>query len=296
MASLIRDPTSLSIDKVLELAPLRIQMWASWSTRNRGVNMPPFSPPISYKNRLLASLPAGVIQQLAPHLVPLDLPRNRILEEANQAAESAYFLEGGICSIVATMENGMSVEVGVIGRDGFVGMSAVLGTGCSPNRYFMQIPGYGFRVKARVLTELADTCAPFRLRLLGSLQGLLVQTAQTAACNRLHELQERLARWLLMCRDRVQSDQVLVTQEFLANMLGTRRSSVTVAAGILQKAGLICCTRGHVSILDNAGLADAACECYQVVHDEYVRLGLLEARPVEFKTARVLRLPIAASS
>jgi CRP-like cAMP-binding protein len=256
--------------------------------------MPPFSPPISYQNRLLASLPADAIQQLMPHLAPVDLPTSRILEEANQAADGVYFLEGGICSVVARMENGASVEVGVIGRDGFVGMSSVLGSGCSPNRYFMQIPGYGFRVKTRVLTELADTCTPLRMCLLRSVHGLLVQTAQTAACNRLHELQERMARWLLMRRDRLQSDQILVTQESLATMLGTRRSSVTVAVGILQKAGLITCTRGHVSILNNAGLADAACECYQVVHDEYVRLGMLEARPSEPKTARVLRLEIAA--
>jgi hypothetical protein len=118
----------------------------------------------------------------------------------------------------------------------------------------------------------------------------MVQTAQTAACNRLHDLQERLARWLLMCRDGVQSDRILVTQEFLATMLGTRRSSVTVAAGILQKAGLITCSRGQVAILDHAGLADAACECYQVVHDVYVQLGLFENGRGEFESHRAIRL------
>jgi CRP-like cAMP-binding protein len=192
------------------------------------------------------------------------------------------------------MENGSSVEVGFIGREGFVGTAAVLDSGSSPNRYFMQVPGYGYRIKAKVLRELADTCAPLRLCLLRAVQGLLVQTAQTAACNRLHNLEERLARWLLMCRDRVQSDQILVTQEFLATMLGTRRSSVTVAAGMLQKAGLITSTRGRVAILDHAGLADAACECYQVVHDEYVRLGLFEHGSMEFATARIIELPVAA--
>jgi CRP-like cAMP-binding protein len=247
--------------------------------------MVPFSPPIAYKNRLLASLPAEVIELLVPHLAPVDLPRNRTLKEANLVADGAWFLEGGICSIVATMENGMSVEVGLIGREGFVGTAAVLDSGSSPNRYFMQIPGYGFRMKATVLKELADICAPLRLCLLRGVQGLLVQTAQTAACNRLHELHERLARWLLMCRDRVQSDQVLVTQEFLATMLGTRRSSVTVAAGILHKAGLITIARGHVAIIDHAGLADAACECYKVVHDEFVRLGLFEEGPTEISPA-----------
>lgn len=248
------------------------------------------SPPSTYKNCLLASLTAEAIQLLVPHLELVDLPRNRTLKEANQAAEGAYFLEGGVCSVVATMENGTSVEVGLIGRDGFVGMAAVMGEGLLPNRYFMQIPGYGYRVKAQVLKGLADSCTPLRLSLLRSVQGLLVQTAQTAACNRLHDLPERLARWLLMCRDRVQSNQILVTQEFLATMLGTRRSSVTVAAGILQKAGLITCTRGCVAVLDHAGLADAACECYQVVHDVYVSLGLLEKGPTEYESARLIRL------
>jgi len=254
------------------------------------------SPPTIYKNRLLASMPAEVIQLVSPHLTLMDLPRNRTLKQANQVAEGAYFLEGGVCSIVATMENGASVEVGLIGREGFVGTAAVLDTGRSPNYHFMQIPGYGYRMKAQVLRGLADTCTPLRLCLLRSVQGLLVQIAQTAACNRLHDLEERMARWLLMCRDRVQSDQILVTQEFLATMLGTRRSSVTVAAGILQKAGIITCSRGRVAILDHAGLADAACECYQVVHAEYVRLGLLEVGPMEFATARVIQLAIAVDS
>jgi CRP-like cAMP-binding protein len=241
-------------------------------------------------------MPAEVIQLVSPHLTLMDLPRNRTLKQANQVAEGAYFLEGGVCSIVATMENGASVEVGLIGREGFVGTAAVLDTGRSPNYHFMQIPGYGYRMKAQVLRGLADTCTPLRLCLLRSVQGLLVQIAQTAACNRLHDLEERMARWLLMCRDRVQSDQILVTQEFLATMLGTRRSSVTVAAGILQKAGIITCSRGRVAILDHAGLADAACECYQVVHAEYVRLGLLEVGPMEFATARVIQLAIAVDS
>ena len=176
---------------------------------------------------------------------------------------------------VATMAGGVTVEVGVIGREGFVGLPAALGTGQSPNRYFVQIPGHGYRVKSKILTEQCEASSALRLCLLRSVQGLLVQTSQTAACNRVHDLHERLARWRLMCHERVQVDCVAITQEFLAMMLGTRRSSVSVAAGILQKAGLITYTRGHVTIEDLAGLKEAACECYQVVHDEYVRLGLL---------------------
>jgi CRP-like cAMP-binding protein len=238
--------------------------------------MQPASLKLLHKNRLLASLPDLALHQLAPHLTPVDLPMNLTLQEPGQTIETVYFLEDGICSIVATMEDGMSVEAGVIGREGFVGMPVMLGAAHSPNRSFMQIPGYGFRVKAQILTELADASAPLRSRLLRSVHGLLVQTAQTAACNRVHDLHERLARWLLMCHDRVQTDQLLITQEFLAIMLGTRRSSVSVAAGILQKAGLITYARGHVTIQNLPGLEDAACECYKVVHDEYVRLGLLE--------------------
>lgn len=229
-----------------------------------------------YENGLLASLPAQTIEQLAPHLVPVDLPLNLTLHEPGRPINSVYFLEDGVCSIVATMENGMCIEAGIIGRSGFVGIPSILGASHSPNRSLMQIGGYGFRVKAKILNGISEASAPLRQRLLQSAHGLLVQTAQTAACNRVHELHERLARWLLMCHDRMRTDQLLITQEFLANMLGTRRSSVTVAAGILKKAGLISYARGHVEIKDRAGLVDAACECYQVVHDEYVRLRLLD--------------------
>jgi CRP-like cAMP-binding protein len=208
-------------------------------------------------------------------LLPVVLPRNLTLHEPGEHVDTVYFLEAGICSIVAMMENGITVEVGSIGRDGFVGAPVVLGVDHSPNRCFMQIPGHGFKVKAKILVEQCETSLQLRLCLLRSVQGTIVQTAQTAACNRVHGLHERLARWLLMHGDRVQSDRVLITHEFLANMLGTRRSTVTVAAGVLQKAGLISHTRGHMTIENHSGLVDAACECYTVVHEEYVRLGLL---------------------
>jgi CRP-like cAMP-binding protein len=221
-------------------------------------------------------LPAATVQELSPYLIPVDLPRNLTLYESGTAIESVYFLEDGICSIVAAMENGTTVEVGLVGRGGFVGMTAILGGGPTPYRSFMAIAGHGFRIKARVLVEQWEASAPLRACLLRSVRGVLVQTAQTAACNRVHDLHERLARWLLMCRDSVHGDQVPVTQELLATMLGTRRSSVTVAAGILHKAGLIDYTRGHVVILNHKRLAEAACECYRVVHAEYVRLGLLD--------------------
>lgn len=229
----------------------------------------------SYTNSLLASLPPPVIEQLCPHLLPVDLPKDKILHNPDQLIDTVYFLEDGVCSIVATMANGTTVEVGIIGRDGFVGIPVVLGTNRSLNRSFIQIPGHGYQIKAKTLTEHFSSSDALRLTLLRAVQGLFVQSAQTSACNRIHELPERLARWLLMCLDRVQVDRVRITQEFLATMLGTRRSTVTDAAGVLQKAGIIEYSRGHVLITDRVALEQASCECYLVVHDEYVRLGLL---------------------
>jgi CRP-like cAMP-binding protein len=238
--------------------------------------MEPLSMRKSYKNRVLASLPANEIERLAPHLSPRIFKRNQILFNPGQKVDSVYFLEEGICSMVVTMENGSSIEVGVIGRDGYVGLPAVLGTGHSPVRSFIAIPGSGYAIEAKILMDQSrDGSRALLAGLLRGVQGLLMQTAQTAACNRVHELEERLARWLLMCQERVQLDNLPITHEFLAMMLGTNRSSVTVAAGMLHKAGLIGYSRGHVRITNRKGLEDATCECHAVVHDEYVRLGLL---------------------
>ena len=238
-------------------------------------NPPPSKNPPRYKNRVLASLPAAESERLRPHLSPVTLKRNRTLHDPGQVVETVYFLEEGICSVVVAMKNGSTVEVGITGRDGFVGLPAVLDTCHSPNRSFIQIAGHGYSVKAKVLHELSKASSELRLLLQRAVQGLLVQTAQTAACNRVHELEERLARWLLMCQDRVQTDDIAITQEFLAMILGTRRTTVTVAAGMLHKAGLIEYSRGHVKIQNRERLEHAACECYQIIYDEYARLGLL---------------------
>ena len=229
----------------------------------------------AYKNRLLGSLRALEIKRLAPCLTPVTLNTNQTLHDAGAKVDTVHFLEDGICSLVASMESGSTIEVGIIGRDAFVGVAAVLDTGRATNRAYMQIPGHGFSIKAKVLREQCEESPELRSWLLKGVQSLLVQTAQTAACNRVHELEERLARWLLMCHDRMQADYLPITHEFLGMMLGTRRTSVTVAAGMLQKAGLIAYSRGHVTIENRDGLKDVACECYQIVHDEYVRLGLL---------------------
>ncbi len=229
-----------------------------------------------YRNMLLSSLSANERKRLEPHLVPVVLRQNQTLADAEEPVETVYFLEEGICSVVANLENGNTVEVGIIGRDSFVGLPVVLGTGSSVNRSFMQIGGSGYSIKAKALQQhfLEDSGELHQLMLRG-IQGMLVQTAQTAACNRVHELEERLSRWLLMCHERTQNDFLPITHEFLATMLGTRRSTVTVAAGMLHKSGLIEYARGHVRIINRAGLEDVTCECYRIIRDEYIRLGLL---------------------
>ena len=229
-----------------------------------------------FKNQILASLPAAEAARLFPHLRPQIFKRNQTLYDLRQRVETVYFLENGLCFIATTMEDGGAVGVGIIGREGFVGATALLGGGNSPYRSFVQIAGSGYAIKAKTLAEQFQSgSSQLSLSLRRHLQAMIVQISQTAVCNRVHELEERLARWLLMCHDRVQLDDLPITHELLAMMLGTRRSSVTVAAGILQKAGLIRYSHGHVRIENRKGLEKAACECYSIVQDEYVRLGLL---------------------
>jgi CRP-like cAMP-binding protein len=237
--------------------------------------MKPSSVQQPYNNKLLASLSKPLLERLSPHLVPLTLKKDRTLHNAGEPIETVYFLEEGIASIVVALESGAVVEVGLVGTDGLVGLPGVWGTGPPTNRGFIQLPGRGFGVKVKIVQELYEQSGEFRLCLHRGVQGYLAQVAQTAACNRVHELEERLARWLLMCHDRMPSDKLPITHEFLAMMLGTRRTSVTVAAGTLQKAGLIEYSRGHVTIIDRKRLERAACECHSVVRAEYVRLGLL---------------------
>ena len=241
--------------------------------------MKPLATDHSYKNRILACLPNSELKRLAPHLVPVNLKVNDTLLEAGQNVDEAYFLEQGLCSIVVEMKNGGTVEVGLIGKEGLVGAPAVMGAEHAPNRAFIQMAGSGFRINIKALREQGERSSELRSCLQKSMQGLLALTAQTAACNRVHEIPERLARWLLTCHDRVESDRMEITHEFLGMMLGTGRPTVTLAAGTLHKAGLIAYSRGHVTITDRKGLENAACECYRTVHDEYLRLGLLDGKP-----------------
>ena len=214
------------------------------------------------QNFILMSIPEGEYALLRDHLEPLVLPSQHILHEAGAKIDFAYFLNDGMASLVVLTSDGRSVEVAIVGREGIVGTPLVVGLDHGPHRAVMQIVGSGLRVKSAILIDTLRSAPETRLiwNRYVLIQGL--QVAQIAACNRLHEIEQRLARWLLMCQDRIRSEVLLVTHEFLAQMLGTGRPSVSLAAGILQRGGLIENGRGTLTILNRRGLEGAACECY----------------------------------
>lgn len=230
-------------------------------------------PARQYKNRVLASLPREDINRLTPHLSPVILKvRTKLLDGT---ADHAYFMEDGLASVVLTMTDGSTVEVGVIGIDGVVGLPIILGAGTMPGETFIQVAGSGYRMPAEQLKAEYDLAGPLRSYLEKYMFALMIQSAQGAACNRLHTISERLARWILTCHDRIQSDHMPLTHEFLGQMLGAPRTTVTLAAGMLNHAGLIDYSRGHVTIKNREGLEHVACECYATVRNEFLRLGLL---------------------
>jgi CRP-like cAMP-binding protein len=231
-------------------------------------------PPLTreYQNLVLASLPKAEINRLAPYLSPVTLKvRDELLDGKSKYA---YFLEHGLASVVLPMESGATVEVGVVGREGVVGLPMLLGAKTMPGETYIQIAGAGFRIEATRLKDEFERPGELRRYLQKYLLANLVQSAQNAACNRVHPIAARLARWLLTCHDRVRTDRMPLTHEFLAAMLGTPRTTVTLAAGSLHKGGLIDYSRGHVTIKNRQKLEGAACECYRVVRDEFDRLGL----------------------
>jgi CRP-like cAMP-binding protein len=232
------------------------------------------NPPVKhYKNRVLAALPRAEIDRLVPHLSPVTLKLRAQLLDGR--ADYAYFLEEGLASVVLTLANGATVEIGVIGIDGVVGIPGLLGAATTPGETFMQVEGSGFRIEAKLLKAEFERDGQLRSHVQKYVMASLVQSAQNAACNRLHTISERLSRWILTCHDRVQSDRMPLTHEFLGQMLGAPRTTVTLAAGILHQAGLIDYSRGHVTIKNRAKLEHVTCECYPTVRDEFKRLGLL---------------------
>jgi CRP-like cAMP-binding protein len=215
------------------------------------------------KNHVLAGLPGEDYARLLPDLEFVQLPPGEKLYKSGDAIEHVYFPGDGLVSLVTHMNDGTTVEVGIIGRDGMVGIPVLLGNDIAFEEAVVQIEGSGMRMRSAALKEsLKGSHSPLLTQLLLYTRALMKQVGRTAACNRIHTVEERLARWLLMCHDRMESDDLPLTQEFISNMLGTRRASVGTAATGLQTEGLISYSRGHIKILDRVGLEESACECY----------------------------------
>jgi len=224
------------------------------------------------RNRLLAALPDAEWERVLPHLERVDMPLSKVLYESGDRLAHVYFPTTSIVSLLYVMENGSSAEIAVVGFEGIVGISLFMGGNSTPSRAVVQSAGSGFRLKANLLMEEFDRAGSVLHLLLRYTQALITQMAQTAVCNRHHSLDQQLCRWLLLSLDRLQSNELVMTQELIANMLGVRREGVTEAAGRLHEAGLIRYQRGHISVLDRAGLEKRTCECYAVVKNEYERL------------------------
>ncbi|MCU1302241.1 MAG: transcriptional regulator, Crp/Fnr family [Candidatus Sulfotelmatobacter sp.] len=219
------------------------------------------------RNELLLGLPAQECDSIFSQLTFVQLRTHDVLQDSEEPIKYAYFVDSGMVSILSVMRDGKSVEVGLTGKEGCTALQLVAGFKTSDTRALVQIAGTAFRVNSPTLVRVLRECPALARRMQQYALFLAMQGSQVAACNRLHEVDERLARWLLMSQDRIGIDGGVVplTHEFLAHMLGTRRSSVTVAAGLLAKAGLITYTRGHVKIENRARLEDAACECYDLI-------------------------------
>jgi CRP-like cAMP-binding protein len=222
-------------------------------------------------NEILLSLPPTESEIVFPKLEFLRLNTHHLLHEAGDTLKSAYFCNQGMVSILSVFADGKSVEVGLVGKEGFVGLPLVAGFRSASNRAIVQIEATAFRVNAETLAVLLRECPQLERKLQQCAQIMAMEASQIAACNRLHEVEERLARWLLMCTERVGDSDLPLTQELLAQMLGTRRASVTIAAGILQKAGLIRYTRGQVEVVNLEKLKQAACECYEIMQNQLER-------------------------
>jgi len=223
-------------------------------------------------NRILALVGPDVLERLGPLLERVHVKQGEIFSEANEPATHVYFPSSGVASLVMTTSDGWTVEVASVGNEGVVGIEAFLGGASMPMRVIQQIPGDADRVDAHAFaTEVSRGGGLARVLQLYS-QALMTQFAQNVVCNRVHPLESRAARWLLLTHDRVEGDSFPLTQEFLAMMLGVHRPRVTVAQGILQRAGLIAYGRGSVTVLDRAGLESAACDCYNVLEHEFARL------------------------
>jgi len=223
-------------------------------------------------NFLLAALPDAEWQRWRHFLEKVEMPLGQVLYESGATLTHVYFPTTSIVSLLYVMGNGASAEIAVVGNEGLVGVSLFMGGESTPSRAVVQSAGHGLRLKAHVMKEEFDRAGPVLHLLLRYTQALITQMAQTAACNRHHTLDQQLCRWLLLSLDRLRANELAMTQELIANMLGVRREGVTEAALKLQQAGLISYARGRITVLDRAGLEQRTCECYAVVKREYDRL------------------------
>ena len=228
--------------------------------------------PASVRNRLLASLPPDVLAQLLPKLSHVVLTMRQGLHAPDEPIEAVYFPEAGMLSMVTNLDDGVQAEVGIVGPEGMLGASLLSGIETSFVEAMVQMPGTAWRMGAREFRRELDANAPLRTLLLRYNEALHAQVTQTAACNGRHGLEQRLARWLLMAHDRVEGDELPLTQEFMAMMLGVHRPSITVTAGILQRAGLIRHSGGRITVLDRPSLEAASCECYGAVRQRFTAL------------------------
>ncbi len=224
------------------------------------------------QNQLLAALPDAAWAHWLPQLEPVNMPLGQVLSESGKQLEHVYFPTTSIVSLLYVMEDGASAEIAVVGHEGLVGISLFMGGKSTISRAVVQSAGQGFRLKADLLMQEFNRAGPVLHLLLRYTQALITQMAQTAVCNRHHSLDQQLCRWLLLSLDRLHSNELTMTQELIANMLGVRREGVTDAAGRLQKDGLIEYQRGRIKVLDRSRLEQRTCECYAVVKNEYDRL------------------------
>jgi CRP-like cAMP-binding protein len=223
------------------------------------------------RNRILAALPSSEFDRVVAELEPFDLPIDQVIYEAEAPITHVYFPTSGCVSMVNTLNDG-AVEVGTVGFEGFTGLPLLLGDDRMPSRAFVQLAGESFRMSSDAFQKTLENNPTFVRILNRHSLALFNQAAQSVACNRLHSLEERCARWLLMTHDRMRMESFVLTHEFLSYMLGVHRPAVTLAAGVLQRAGLIRYTRGHVTVLDRSGLEAASCACFDLTRKNYRRL------------------------
>ena len=241
------------------------------------------------QNKLLAALPIAEFLHLAPELDDVELHRGQALYESGTKISYVYFPTTALVSTVYEFEDGALAETAVVGNEGLVGIAVFMGGDSRLGRAVVLASGHAFRMRAQALKEEFERAGPLMQLLLRYTQALITQIAQTAACNRHHSLDQRLCRWLLLSLDRTQGNDVGMTQELIANMLGVRRESVTAAAQTLQKLGLVHCSRGHIAVVDRRGVEQRACECYAVVRKEYERLLPQYSAPKERGSAMAPR-------